>query len=109
VCADGTDGGSSPTDVVSQLRASDVSGVGGPVEGLARSVVHVGAQVTRVHVTTTARGEGLGSVDTRSDLIEVCRLYARHGYLEVEPFNAEPYAQHWFTKQLTDPPGTATV
>jgi len=80
------------------------------------------AGVTRVHVAGTARGQGLGSrllraledearahglyvlrLDTRSDLIEARRLYTRHGFKEAEPFNADPYAQHWFTKRLTDP------
>src|SRR5437764_9318927 len=27
-------------------------------------------------------------------------LYRRSGYVEVEAFNAEPYAHHWFEKQL---------
>lgn len=86
------------------------------------------AEVTRVYVAATARGQGLGSrllaaledearaqgvqllrLDTRSDLIEARRLYTRHGFQEVEPFNAEPYAQHWFSKQLTNPVGPATT
>lgn len=50
-----------------------------------------------------ARGLHVLRLDTRSDLIEARRLHTRHGYEEVEPFNADPYAQHWFTKQLTDP------
>ncbi len=93
------------------------------VLGCAGLRLHVDvAEVTRVHVTSAARGQGLGSrlllavedearahglyvlrLDTRSDLVEARRLYTRHAYLEVEPFNADPYAQHWFTKQLTDP------
>jgi len=86
------------------------------------------AEVTRVHVASNARGQGLGSrlllaledearalgldvlrLDTRSDLIEARRLYARRGFEEVEPFNADFYAQHWFTKRLTNPTSTATT
>jgi ribosomal protein S18 acetylase RimI-like enzyme len=76
-------------------------------------------EVTRVHVAVKARGRGLGSrllreledearrrrltslrLDTRDDLVEARRLYARHGYQEVPPFNKDPYAEHWFAKSL---------
>lgn len=76
-------------------------------------------EVTRVHVAVNARGCGLGSrllrqleheahqrqltslrLDTRGDLVEARRLYARHGYQEVAPFNNDPYAEHWFAKSL---------
>jgi ribosomal protein S18 acetylase RimI-like enzyme len=76
-------------------------------------------EVTRVHVAVNARGRGLGSrllreledearprqlstlrLDTRGDLVEARRLYARHGYHEVAPFNRDPYADHWFAKSL---------
>jgi ribosomal protein S18 acetylase RimI-like enzyme len=76
-------------------------------------------EVTRVHVAVKARGRGLGSrllreledearqrqltslrLDTRDDLVEARRLYARHGYQEVAPFNKDPYAEHWFAKSL---------
>jgi ribosomal protein S18 acetylase RimI-like enzyme len=77
------------------------------------------AEVTRVFVVPAARRRGLGSrllacledharqhrvsrlrLDTRHDLIEARRLYARHGYREVAPFNSGPYADHWFEKTL---------
>ncbi|WP_338073976.1 hypothetical protein [Kineococcus siccus] len=38
--------------------------------------------------------------DTRRDLVEARRLYARHGFKEVEPFNTDFYAHHWFAKPL---------
>ena len=49
-----------------------------------------------------ARARGLSRLrlDTRGDLIEARRLYARHGYVEVPPFSAGPYAEHWFAKVL---------
>jgi ribosomal protein S18 acetylase RimI-like enzyme len=80
------------------------------------------AEVTRVFVVPAARRRGLGSrlldcleeharrhrvsalrLDTRRDLIEARRLYARHGYREVAPFSSGPYADHWFEKTLSSP------
>ena len=76
-------------------------------------------ELTRVYVAAQARGTGAGvgllnhlddlAVDAgltqlrltvRSDLVEARRLYARAGYLEVEPFNSAPYADHWLAKEL---------
>ncbi|WP_326956080.1 GNAT family N-acetyltransferase [Amycolatopsis sp. NBC_01286] len=39
-------------------------------------------------------------LDTRHDLVEARALYARTGYAEVEPFNDDQYAEHWFAKSL---------
>ncbi|GAA1433329.1 GNAT family N-acetyltransferase [Streptomyces thermospinosisporus] len=47
-----------------------------------------------------ARGARRMILDTRSDLVEARALYARLGYTETEPHNADPYAEHWFTKPL---------
>jgi hypothetical protein len=33
-------------------------------------------------------------------LKEAIRLYRGAGYVEVEAFNAEPYAHYWFEKRL---------
>jgi ribosomal protein S18 acetylase RimI-like enzyme len=76
-------------------------------------------EVKRVHVAVYARGQGLGThlmgelerlarehgrsvlrLDTRHDLVEARRLYARLGYREVPAFNAGPYGEHWFEKSL---------
>ena len=76
-------------------------------------------EVTRVFVMPAARRRGLGSrlldhleaharyhgvatlrLDTRDNLVEARRLYARHGYAEVRPFSQGPYADHWFEKDL---------
>ena len=50
-----------------------------------------------------ARGAGLDAVrlETNGTLHEAIALYRSSGYVEVEPFNAEPYAHHWFAKRLT--------
>ncbi|MFD9392478.1 GNAT family N-acetyltransferase [Streptomyces sp. NPDC060000] len=77
------------------------------------------AELTRVFVLKGLRGKGgaallvrtaedaaraLGAtrmiLDTRGDLVEARALYARLGYAETEPHNADPYADHWFGKSL---------
>jgi ribosomal protein S18 acetylase RimI-like enzyme len=77
------------------------------------------AELTRVWVAPAMRRHGLGllivthleqravehgrrvmRLDTRDDLTEARALYARLGYHEVDPFNDEPYAEHWFEKAL---------
>ena len=76
-------------------------------------------EVTKVYVAPAGRGRGLGQrlveeverlaaacgrtrvrLDTRTDLVEARRLYARLGYDEVAPFNTGPYAEHWYAKDL---------
>jgi len=39
-------------------------------------------------------------LETNRTLREAQALYRQEGYREVEPFNDEPYADHWFEKQL---------
>ncbi|MGC9664999.1 GNAT family N-acetyltransferase [Planosporangium sp. 12N6] len=53
-------------------------------------------------VERAARDLGASSVrlDTRHDLVEARRLYARHGYVETAPYSDDPYADHWFGKCL---------
>ncbi|MEV5173132.1 GNAT family N-acetyltransferase [Streptomyces flaveolus] len=77
------------------------------------------AELTRVFVLPELRGRGgapllvaaaeeaaraLGArrivLDTRGDLVEARALYARLGYAETAPHNADPYAEHWFRKEL---------
>src|SRR5689334_16060439 len=50
-----------------------------------------------------ARAEGvrLMRLETRNELPEAIRMYETSGYREVEPFNDEPYAHHWFEKPLS--------
>jgi GNAT superfamily N-acetyltransferase len=49
-----------------------------------------------------AREEGLRALhlETNRTLTEAQSLYRKHGYREVDPFNDEPYAHHWFEKIL---------
>ncbi|PYP66528.1 MAG: MarR family transcriptional regulator [Gemmatimonadetes bacterium] len=39
-------------------------------------------------------------LETNRALVEAIRLYKSSGYVETAPFNTEPYADHWFEKQL---------
>lgn len=57
-------------------------------------------------IEAEAAGMGLTTVqlETNQTLTEAIRLYTSNGYREVPPFNDEPYAHHWFAKQLA---GTA--
>ena len=76
-------------------------------------------EVTRVFVEPAARGRGVGRLlmesleresrelgltalrlDTRTDLVEARSLYASLGFIEGAPHNADPYADHWFRKEL---------
>ncbi len=76
-------------------------------------------EIKRMWVAPEARGQGVGRrllealesharklrlailhLETNRTLHEAQSLYRRHGYLEVLPFNAEPYAHHWFEKRL---------
>jgi len=77
------------------------------------------AELKRMWVSPEARGLGLGRrildeleeaarvrgadvvrLETNESLIEAIALYRSSGYEEVEPFNEEPYAQHWFEKRI---------
>jgi ribosomal protein S18 acetylase RimI-like enzyme len=80
-------------------------------------------ELKRMWVDASARGLGLGRrllselerhaalhgarivrLETNKSLVEAISLYRSTGYVEVARFNDEPYAHHWFEKQLT-PPG----
>jgi hypothetical protein len=39
-------------------------------------------------------------LETNRALKEAIQLYRASGYREVEAFNTEPYAHHWFEKEL---------
>ncbi|HKT05601.1 MAG TPA: MarR family winged helix-turn-helix transcriptional regulator [Rugosimonospora sp.] len=93
---------------------------GDPV-GCAGLKLHPGcpAEVKRMWVAPAVRGLGLGRrllgelerraggfgvrvlrLETNRALGEAVALYRSAGYREVAPFNAEPYAHHWFEKAI---------
>jgi ribosomal protein S18 acetylase RimI-like enzyme len=76
--------------------------------------------VKRMWVAPEVRGLGLGRrllseledrartqrlrlirLETRDELSQAIRMYTTSGYGEVDPFNDEPYAHHWFEKSLS--------
>jgi DNA-binding MarR family transcriptional regulator/GNAT superfamily N-acetyltransferase len=78
------------------------------------------AELKRMWIAPEARGLGLGRrllheleqrarhagvsvirLETNRALREAITLYRRSGYVEVDAFNEEPYAHHWFEKRLT--------
>ena len=78
------------------------------------------AEIKRMWVAESARGFGVGRrllteledraaehgartvrLETNKALTEAISLYRSAGYIEVAPFNDEPYAHHWFEKQIT--------
>lgn len=77
------------------------------------------ADIKRMWVAPSARGLGIGRrllreleayaakhgvktvrLETNKTLVEAISLYRSAGYVEVKPFNDEPYAHHWFQKSL---------
>jgi quercetin dioxygenase-like cupin family protein/ribosomal protein S18 acetylase RimI-like enzyme len=81
-------------------------------------------EIKRMWVAPTARGRGLGGrllealeaearksgkshtrLETNRTLTAAVAMYRAHGYREVDPFNDEPFGDHWFEKDLaaTDP------
>lgn len=76
-------------------------------------------EIKRMWVDDAARGLGLGRrllrelesaareagaelahIETNHNLTEAIALYRSVGYVEVAPFNDEPFADHWFEKNL---------
>ena len=77
------------------------------------------AELKRMWVAESARGLGVGRrllaelerhaaangarkvrLETNKTLVEAISLYRSAGYIEVARFNTEPYAHHWFEKQI---------
>jgi DNA-binding MarR family transcriptional regulator len=101
--------------VVAYLRAEVVA---------CGAVKHFGGGVCdlkRMWVADAARGLGLGRrlladlegraaragagtvrLETNATLVEAIALYRSAGYREVPAFNDEPFADHWFEKQLAE-------
>jgi DNA-binding MarR family transcriptional regulator/GNAT superfamily N-acetyltransferase len=80
-------------------------------------------EIKRMWIAASARGLGIGRrlleelerraadrgsrvvrLETNQTLTEAIAMYRSAGYVEVEPFNDEPYAHHWFEKGLAVPP-----
>jgi ribosomal protein S18 acetylase RimI-like enzyme len=47
-------------------------------------------------------GSRVVRLETNRSLTEAIALYRSYGYVEVDAFNHEPYAHHWFEKRLSN-------
>jgi|SRR5580698_1978793 GNAT superfamily N-acetyltransferase len=56
--------------------------------------------VERLSAEAVSRGMVTLRLETNRSLPEAKHLYETSGFVEVEPFNDDPYAQHWFQKDL---------
>ena len=45
-------------------------------------------------------GARVAHIETSAALTEALALYRSAGWVEVAPFNDEPFADHWFEKKL---------
>jgi len=62
--------------------------------GLGRRLLAELEGLAAAHGATTVR------LETNGSLVEAIAMYRAAGYREVDPFNTESYAQHWFEKRL---------
>ena len=56
--------------------------------------------LTELEAIAASRGIRTLRLETNGTLVEAINLYRSAGYLEVPAFSDEPYAHHWFEKQL---------
>jgi ribosomal protein S18 acetylase RimI-like enzyme len=56
--------------------------------------------LTELETRAAAAGAHTVRLETNRALTEAIRLYRSVGYRQVEAFNDEPYAHHWFEKSL---------
>jgi len=83
--------GRDPAEIKRMWVAPEARGL-----GLGRRLLHELEQHAR------QRGATLARLETNRALTEAIDLYRSAGYIEVAPFNHEPYANHWFEKQLVE-------
>ena len=89
-----------------------------------RMLSPVRAELKHLYVRDSARGRGVGAalvaelerravefgatemvLDTHDSLEAAGRLYARAGYVEIEPYNDNLNASNWYGKDLPPKPG----
>jgi len=62
--------------------------------GVGRRILEALEQAARDH------GAASATLETNASLTEAIAMYRASGYVEVDPFNDEIYADHWFEKRL---------
>ena len=83
--------GSSPAELKRMWVSSAARGL-----GIGRRLL------AELEAQATAHGASAARLETNRSLTDAIRLYRSAGYVEVPAFNDEPYAHHWFQKDLTD-------
>jgi DNA-binding MarR family transcriptional regulator/GNAT superfamily N-acetyltransferase len=58
--------------------------------------------LSELEAEAQCRGSRMVRLETNKSLTEAIALYRSSGYLEVQPFNDEAYADHWFQKRLSE-------
>jgi DNA-binding MarR family transcriptional regulator/ribosomal protein S18 acetylase RimI-like enzyme len=81
--------GAAPAELKRMWVAPDVRGL-----GLGRRLLG------ELEKGAAAAGARVVRLETNRSLTEAIELYRRSGYREVRRFNDEPYADHWFEKEL---------
>jgi DNA-binding MarR family transcriptional regulator len=85
-------------------------------------------ELKRMWVASSARGLGVGRrllgelerraaehgshtirLDSNGALTEAIAMYRSAGYVQIDAFNAEPYADHWFEKRLDQVPASRST
>lgn len=81
--------GDSPAEIKRMWVAPEVRGL-----GLGRRFLEL------LEASASAGGARQGRLETNSVLTEALSLYRAAGWVEVPAFNDEPFADHWFEKEL---------
>jgi DNA-binding MarR family transcriptional regulator len=81
--------GKAPTEIKRMWVAESVRGL-----GIGRRLLAELEAVAARHASRVLR------LETNRSLTEAIAMYRSAGYLEVDPFNDEPYAHHWFEKRI---------
>jgi GNAT superfamily N-acetyltransferase len=81
--------GDEPTEIKRMWIAASVRGL-----GLGRRLL------AELETRAAASGSRIVRLDTNKALTEAISMYRSVGYVEVDAFNDEPYAQHWFEKHV---------
>jgi ribosomal protein S18 acetylase RimI-like enzyme len=110
-----------PEELMAPAGSFVIAYVDGEPVGCGAVKHHRGApsEIKRMWVASSARGRGVGRhvlaelesevlrsggtvahLETNRTLTEAIALYRSAGYVEVPPFNDEPFAHHWFEKHL---------
>jgi GNAT superfamily N-acetyltransferase len=78
-----------PTEIKRMWVADDARGL-----GVGRRML---SELERLAIES---GATVAHIETNASLVEAIALYRSVGYVEVEPFNDEPFADHWLEKRL---------